>query len=32
MQLARSPELGLCLNLGGGAVTSAVSILAPVEA
>lgn len=31
MQLARAPELGLCLNLGGGAVNSAVSILEPVK-
>lgn len=31
MQLARSPELGLCLNLGGGAVNAAVSILEPVK-
>lgn len=32
MQLERSPELGLCLNLGGGAVSSAVSILEPFKA
>ncbi|WP_157218392.1 thiolase domain-containing protein [Flavisphingomonas formosensis] len=32
MQLASPPELGLCLNLGGGAVTSAVSILEAVKA
>lgn len=32
MQLQRRPELGLCLNLGGGAVSSAVSILEPVKA
>lgn len=31
MQLERRPELGLCLNLGGGAVSSAVSILEPVK-
>ena len=31
MQLARAPQLGLCLNLGGGAVTSAVSVLEPVR-
>ena len=31
MQLAAPPQLGLCLNLGGGAVTSAVSILEPVR-
>jgi acetyl-CoA C-acetyltransferase len=31
MQLAERPELGLCLNLGGGAVSSAVSILEPVK-
>ena len=31
MQLARSPELGVCLNLGGGAVNTAVSILEPVK-
>lgn len=32
MQLAKQPELGLCLNMGGGAVTSAVSILEAVKA
>lgn len=32
MQLERAPELGLCLNLGGGAVNAAVSILEPVKA
>lgn len=32
MQLDRRPELGLCLNMGGGAVNSAVSILEPVKA
>lgn len=32
MQLERPPELGLCLNMGGGAVTTAVSILEPVKA
>ncbi|WP_313807252.1 thiolase domain-containing protein [Sphingobium sp.] len=32
MQLERTPELGLCLNMGGGAVNSAVSILEPVKA
>ncbi|MBO9380671.1 thiolase domain-containing protein [Sphingomonas histidinilytica] len=32
MQLDEAPELGLCLNLGGGAVNSAVSILEPVKA
>lgn len=32
MQLGRRPELGLCLNLGGGAVNSAVSILEPIKA
>ena len=31
MQLPSSPQLGLCLNLGGGAVTSAVSILEPIK-
>jgi acetyl-CoA C-acetyltransferase len=31
MQLQRQPELGLCLNMGGGAVNSAVSILEPVK-
>jgi acetyl-CoA C-acetyltransferase len=31
MQLERRPELGLCLNMGGGAVASAVSILEPVK-
>lgn len=32
MQLEDAPSLGLCLNLGGGAVNSAVSILEPVKA
>ncbi|PWC47030.1 thiolase domain-containing protein [Azospirillum sp. TSA6c] len=32
MQLASRPELGLCLNMGGGAVNTAVSILEPVKA
>ncbi len=32
MQLERTPELGLCLNMGGGAVSSAVSILEPIKA
>lgn len=32
MQLANAPELGLCLNMGGGAVSSAVSILEPLKA
>jgi acetyl-CoA C-acetyltransferase len=32
MQLANRPGLGLCLNMGGGAVNSAVSILEPVKA
>jgi acetyl-CoA C-acetyltransferase len=32
MQLARRPELGLCLNMGGGAVNTAVSILEPMKA
>lgn len=32
MQLAKAPELGLCLNMGGGAVNSAVSILEPIKA
>lgn len=32
MQLDRLPELGLCLNMGGGAVTTAVSILEAVKA
>ena len=31
LQLSRAPSLGLCLNLGGGAVTSAVSILEAVR-
>jgi acetyl-CoA C-acetyltransferase len=31
MQLVHRPKLGLCLNLGGGAVSSAVSILEPVK-
>lgn len=31
MQLGKRPELGLCLNLGGGAVTSAVSVLELVK-
>lgn len=31
MQLDRVPELGLCLNMGGGAVNAAVSILEPVK-
>jgi len=31
MQLERTPELGLCLNIGGGAVNSAVSILEAVK-
>ena len=31
MQLEKRPELGLCLNIGGGAVNSAVSILEPVK-
>ena len=31
MQLATPPALGLCLNLGGGAVSSAVSILEPFK-
>jgi acetyl-CoA C-acetyltransferase len=31
MQLAERPTLGLCLNLGGGAVSSAVSILEPIK-
>ncbi len=32
MQLETQPELGLCLNLGGGAVNTAVSILEAVKA
>ena len=31
MQLEKRPEIGLCLNLGGGAVNSAVSILEAVK-
>ncbi|MHA3790091.1 thiolase domain-containing protein [Sphingomonas sp. YL-JM2C] len=31
LQLETRPELGLCLNMGGGAVNSAVSILEPVK-
>ncbi|WP_206243526.1 thiolase domain-containing protein [Novosphingobium terrae] len=31
MQLAVPPQLGLCFNMGGGAVNSAVSILEPVK-
>ncbi|HEX4507237.1 MAG TPA: thiolase domain-containing protein [Alphaproteobacteria bacterium] len=31
MQLERRPDLGLCLNMGGGAVATAVSILEPVK-
>ena len=31
MQLERRPELGLALNMGGGAVATAVSILEPVK-
>lgn len=31
MQLARRPALGLCFNMGGGAVTSCVSILEQVK-
>lgn len=31
MQVASPAKLGLCLNLGGGAVNSAVSILEPVK-
>jgi acetyl-CoA C-acetyltransferase len=31
MQLSERPALGLCLNLGGGAVSSAVSVLEPVK-
>lgn len=31
MQLAKTPNLGLCLNMGGGAVNSAVSILEAVR-
>ncbi len=31
MQLARQPQLGLCFNMGGGAVTSAVSVLEPLK-
>lgn len=31
MQLDSSPSLGLCLNMGGGAVSSAVSILERVK-
>lgn len=31
MQLAKVPYLGLCLNMGGGAVNSAVSILEAVK-
>jgi len=30
-QLAHPPELGLCFNMGGGAVASCVSILEPLE-
>ena len=32
MQLERTPQLGLCLNMGGGAVNSAVTILEPIKA
>jgi len=32
MQLESRPKLGLCLNLGGGAVNAAVSILEPMKA
>lgn len=32
MQLANRPELGLCLNMGGGAVNTAVSILECMKA
>src|SRR3546814_19951794 len=32
MQLQRRPELGLCLTLSGGPVSSAVSIHEPVQA
>ncbi|MCB2107126.1 MAG: thiolase domain-containing protein [Rhodobacteraceae bacterium] len=31
MQLKRAPELGLCFNMGGGAVANCVSILEPVK-
>ncbi|RIV88096.1 thiolase domain-containing protein [Aurantiacibacter zhengii] len=31
MQLGQVPDLGLCLNLGGGAVNSAVSVLEAVK-
>ncbi len=31
MQLAGSPSLGLCFNMGGGAVANCVSILEPVK-
>lgn len=31
MQLKRQPNLGLCFNMGGGAVTSAVSVLEPLK-
>lgn len=32
MNLKRKPELGLCFNMGGGAVASCVSILEPLKA
>jgi len=32
MQLENAPDIGLCLNLGGGAVNAAVSILETIKA
>jgi acetyl-CoA C-acetyltransferase len=31
MQLPKAPSIGLCFNMGGGAVTSAISVLEPLK-